>query len=244
MFLVSWNGSFNPTNSTHVNCLFDLDFIPSASAQKTIWPSTATPAVSDAGANGPLELGVSFKSDVSGYITGVRFYKGVNNTGTHLGHLWSSTGTLLATATFTGENASGWQQVNFSNPVAISANTVYVASYYTTGHWSYDWSYFAASGADNAPLHSLANGNGAANGVYAYGNGTVFPTSTTQANYWVDVAFTPAASAQQMIWPSTATPASIDAGAHGPVGLGVSFKSDLSGYITAVPFDKGANETV
>jgi len=46
---------------------------------------------------------VSFKSDVNGYITGIRFYKGVNNTGTHLGHLWSSAGTLLASATFTGE---------------------------------------------------------------------------------------------------------------------------------------------
>ena len=119
----------------------------------------------------------------------MRFYKGVNNTGTHLGHLWSSTGTLLATATFTGESASGWQQVNFSNPVAISANTVYVASYYTQGHWSYDWNYFATSGVDNAPLHALANGNGAANGVYVYGNGTVFPNLTAQSNYWVDLTF-------------------------------------------------------
>ncbi|PYU50411.1 MAG: hypothetical protein DMG48_13930 [Acidobacteria bacterium] len=214
-----------------------------AAAQKTIWPSTATPAVGDVGANGPVELGVSFKSDVSGYITGIRFYKSVNNTGTHLGHLWNSTGTLLATATFTGESASGWQQVNFSNPVAISANTVYVASYYTTGHWSVDWSYFAGKGADNAPLHALASGNGAGNGVYVYGNGTAFPNVTNQSNYWVDVAFTPSASAQQTIWPSTATPASIDAGANGPVELGVAFKSDVSGYVTGVRFYKGVNNT-
>jgi len=167
-----------------------LACVSNASAQKTIWPSTATPSDLDVGGNATLELGVSFKSDVNGYITGIRFYKGVNNTGTHLGHLWSSAGTLLASATFTGETASGWQQVNFSNPVAITANTVYVASYYTTGHWSADWSYFAGKGFDNAPLHALANGNGAANGVYVYGNGTVFPTNTTQAaNYWVDVAF-------------------------------------------------------
>src|SRR5207244_7359616 len=94
------------------------------------------------------------------------------------------------TATFTGESASGWQQVKFSSPVAINANTVYVASYYTTGHWSYDLNYFATSGVDNAPLHALANGNGAGNGVYVYGNGTVFPNSnsTNGANYWVDVA--------------------------------------------------------
>jgi len=163
---------------------------------------------------------VSFKSDVNGYITGIRFYKGVNNAGTHLGHLWSSAGTLLASATFTGETASGWQQVNFSNPVAITANTVYVASYYTTGHWSADWSYFAGKGFDNAPLHALANGNGAANGVYVYGNGTVFPTNTTQAaNYWVDVVFTPA-SAQKTIWPSTATPSDLDVGGECDAGVG------------------------
>ncbi|HMK65316.1 MAG TPA: DUF4082 domain-containing protein [Thermodesulfobacteriota bacterium] len=46
--------------------------------------------------------------------------------------MWPASGTnrgiWLATATFTNEMASGWQQVNFTAPVAISANTVYVAS--------------------------------------------------------------------------------------------------------------------
>ena len=188
--------SLKYTRHIFVFLLLFLGCISHASAQQTIWPSTATPANIDAGANGPVELGVSFKSDVSGYITGVRFYKGVNNTGTHLGHLWSSTGTLLATATFTGESASGWQQVKLSSPVAINANTVYEASYYTTGHWSYDLNYFATSGVDNAPLHALANGNGAGNGVYVYGNGTVFPNSnsTNGANYWVDVVFSAGSS--------------------------------------------------
>ena len=73
---------------------------------------------------------MKFRSDVAGYVTGVRFYKAAGNTGTHVGNLWSSTGTRLATATFTGETASGWQQVTFSPPVAIAANTVYVASYH------------------------------------------------------------------------------------------------------------------
>ena len=30
---------------------------------------------------------------VTGTVTGVRFYKGAGNTGTHTGHLWSATGT-------------------------------------------------------------------------------------------------------------------------------------------------------
>ncbi|HEX7698082.1 MAG TPA: DUF4082 domain-containing protein, partial [Candidatus Acidoferrum sp.] len=88
----------------------------------TIWPSTAVPAVPDVGPDSPVELGVSFRADTNGYITGIRFYKSAANTGTHVGNLWSSSGALLASATFTGESASGWQQVNFSNPVAITAN--------------------------------------------------------------------------------------------------------------------------
>ena len=40
-------------------------------------------------------------------ITGVRFYKGPNNTGTHTGTLWSADGTQLATGTFTGESTPG-----------------------------------------------------------------------------------------------------------------------------------------
>src|SRR5439155_13602295 len=61
---------------------------------------------------------------------------------------------------------------------------------YTQGHWSIDTNYFATSGVDNAPLHAVANGNGATNGVYVYGNGTVFPTSNyLSSNFWVDVAF-------------------------------------------------------
>ena len=37
-----------------------------------------------------VELGVKFRSDVAGYITGIRFYKGAGNTGTHVGHLWTT----------------------------------------------------------------------------------------------------------------------------------------------------------
>jgi hypothetical protein len=158
----------------------------------SIWPASDVPANVDAGSDPPVELGVSFKSDINGYITGIRFYKSAANTGTHVGNLWNSAGALLATATFTGETASGWQQVSFSSPVAITANTVYVASYHsTTGHYSADWGYFTNSGIDNSPLHALANGNsGASDGVFAYGSTSIFPASAFQsANYWVDVVF-------------------------------------------------------
>ena len=74
----------------------------------------------------PLTLGVKFRSDVPGAVNGIRFYKGAGNNGPHIGLLYNSAGTLLAQATFTGETASGWQQVNFSSPVPIAAGTTYV----------------------------------------------------------------------------------------------------------------------
>jgi hypothetical protein len=157
----------------------------------TIWPSLAVPAIVDAGPYSPLEVGVQFRSDNDGYITGIRFYKGDANTGTHVANLWSGSGTLLATATFTGETGSGWQQVNFSNPVAITANTTYVASYHSsTGYLSMDLSYFATSGADSAPLHASANTAGGKNGLYTVTSTDAFPVSTyNSANFWIDVVF-------------------------------------------------------
>jgi len=219
----------------------------SADASNTIWPSTAVPTVADVGVDSPVELGVSFKADVNGYITGIRFYKSAANTGTHVGNLWSSTGTLLASATFTNESASGWQQVNFANPVAITGNTVYVASYHSTvGHWSANWNFFASSGVDNRPLHALANVNGTPDGRFTYGSTSAFPTNTNTANYWVDVAFTPASSttsSANTIWPSTAVPAVLDVGADSGVELGVSFKADVNGYITGIRLYKSAANT-
>ena len=107
-----------------------------------------------------------------------------------MGNLWSNTGALLATATFSNETASGWQQVSFSAAVAINANTTYVASYHTTvGHYSADQGFFAAGGITNSPLQALSNGAAGGNGVYAYGSSS-FPGNTyNSTNYWVDVVF-------------------------------------------------------
>ena len=159
----------------------------------TIWPPTAVPTVADYGPDSAVELGVKFRSDVAGTIIGIRFYKASTNTGTHVGNLWSGNGTRLATATFTGETASGWQQVNFSTPVAISANTVYVASYHTNvGHDSENEYYFASQGVDSPPLHALADGVSGVNGVYRYGSTSRFPNlGWRSTNFWVDVVFRP-----------------------------------------------------
>jgi hypothetical protein len=104
--------------------------------------------------------------------------------------LWSASGQLLATAIFTNETASGWQEVRFATPITITAGTTYVASYHTTtGHYAVNRNYFGSQFTSGA-LRVPANG-----GVYAYGANSTFPSQTYQrSNYWVDVLFVPAGS--------------------------------------------------
>ena len=97
----------------------------------------------------------------------------------------SATGTLLASATFTNETASGWQQVNLSSPVTLAPGSTYIASYHTDGFYSVDLHFFTST-LTSGSLTAPSGGNG----VYAYGNSSIFPTSTFAAsNYWVDVVF-------------------------------------------------------
>jgi methionine-rich copper-binding protein CopC len=162
-----------------------------ASCPCTIWTPSTVPGTASWDDPNAIEVGVKFRASKNGYITGVRFYKGSGNTGTHVGHLWSNSGQMLAEATFTGESASGWQQANFTSPVAVSANTTYVASYSApVGGYAADSRYFSTSGVSTPPLQALADGVDGGNGVYRYG-ANIFPDlSYFAANYWVDVVFT------------------------------------------------------
>ncbi len=155
----------------------------------SIWQNGTPSGAVDANDTGSVNLGLKFQSSTSGFITAVRFYKESDNTGTHIGSLWSSTGSLLASGTFSNETASGWQELDFSSPVAVTAGTTYVASYFTsTGHYA-DTANGLASAVTNGPLTALASG-----GVYAYGSGNAFPSNTFQAsNYWVDVVYSQSA---------------------------------------------------
>jgi hypothetical protein len=153
----------------------------------SVWQNGTPSGAVDAADTSPVNLGLQFQASASGKIVGVRFYKEVDNTGTHAGSLWDSTGNLLATGTFTNETASGWQELDFASPVAITANTTYVVSYHTdTGHYALT-SNGLASDVINGPLTALNNG-----GVYSYGSANAFPTDSFNAsNYWLDVVYTP-----------------------------------------------------
>jgi hypothetical protein len=196
VYVYSSNSAFPTNRFQSSNYWVDVVFNPAGSGGTndcpcSLWPASAQPVISSESDSSAVELGVKFRSDVNGLITGVRYYKSAANTGTHIGNLWSATGTLLARATFVNETTSGWQQVLFSSPVAITAGTTYIASYHTnSGHYADDPGYFAGTGLDSGPLHALADGLQGANGVYAYGVNSSFPANGwDSSNYWVDVIF-------------------------------------------------------
>jgi hypothetical protein len=156
----------------------------------TLWPADATPAAADVTDDRSLELGVKFRSDIDGQVTGIRFYKGATNTGTHTASLWDDSRTMLASATFANETAEGWQTVTLPQPTDIVAGRTYVASYHApNGHYAFD-SGGLSTGRDNGYLHALAGPTSGGNGVYALDGASAW-SSYYDSNYWVDLVFTP-----------------------------------------------------
>lgn len=159
-----------------------------ASNTVSLWTPTAVPVITANAATTSIEVGLRFSTSVAGSVLGIEFYKASTNTGTHVGTLWGPTGVSLATVTFTGETASGWQTAMFATPVAISTGQNYAVSYFDpNGHYSSDQNYFTAPYV-NAPLTGIT-------GVF---NNTTsaFPAMTYNAsNYWVDLVFQPAVQA-------------------------------------------------
>lgn len=128
-----------------------------------------------------VNVGLKFQATADASVVGVRFYKVAANSGTHVGRLWTegSPGTQLATVTFTGETASGWQEALFASPVAITAGTTYVISVHMPeGHYSFTSGALATE--QGGGLHNTVNG-----GVFAYG-AVGYPSSSGGAGfYWV-----------------------------------------------------------
>ncbi len=136
-------------------------------ASSSLFSATSVPGTITVNDPSAVELGVKFQTSIAGKVIGVRFYKGPQNTGTHVGNLWSSAGALLATATFSNETASGWQQANFATPVSVTTGATYVVSYHSSGFYSADGNYFA-SAVTSGPLTAPSSAASGGNGVYAY----------------------------------------------------------------------------
>jgi outer membrane biosynthesis protein TonB len=221
---------------------------PSPASGLSLFSPSATPASGAANDPNPVEVGVRFQSASSGSVNALRFFKASQNVGTHIGHLWSSTGTLLASATFSNETPSGWQQVSLATPVNLTAGVSYIVSYHTSNFYSADHSFFAKA-LTNGPLTAPATSSASGNGVYAYGPSGSFPANSyLSSNYWVDVSFLPTAVVAQAPAPSIDAKAFGDQGSPSALAMTSAFSTTsanelLLAYI-ATDYTSGANTTV
>ncbi|WP_375422873.1 DUF4082 domain-containing protein [uncultured Friedmanniella sp.] len=171
-----------------------------ASTAESLFASR-TPSVSADADAAAVTVGVKFTAKAAGSITGVKFYKGVGNTGVHVGAVYSSTGKVLAKARYVSETPSGWQTVRFSSPVKASKGATYTAAtYMPAGHYAvtdpYSW----------PAVGSTLTGSV---GTYQYGTSLRYPASTYQkSNYFVDVMIEASVAETQPTVPPTSPPIS------------------------------------
>ncbi len=148
-----------------------------------------------------ISLGVKFMSSRDGSISGIRFFRAISDnapSGTELVQLYSvspdgvTPGTLLGQAALTTSASPGWTEVSFASPIGITANTVYVASYFSpTGFYTSTDNYFGSQ-IIHGLLTALADSIQSPNGLYMYGPAAQYPfNSFSASNYWVDVVFSP-----------------------------------------------------
>jgi hypothetical protein len=167
------------------------------------------------GSKNVVTLGVKFWSVQSGTISAIRFYRAVANPSGYVANLYTAGGTLLASAMLAQDSCSVpcWEVANFASPISISANTSYVATYFSSiGDGASD-AYGLSNGVMNGPLTAPASSAVGGNGVYQRKN--TFPGNSSQAsNYYVDVLFTPTAPSLILTFspPNPSIPASAPLG--------------------------------
>jgi len=148
------------------------------------------------GGGSKVMLGVKFWSSQSGTISAIRFYRAAVSAKGYVASLYSAGGGLLGSATLARESGPvpGWQVANFASPIPVSANTTYIAAYYSAAGDGAGDPHELKNGVTNGPLTTPASSAAGGNGVYNSKN--AFPKSSYEAsNYYVDVLFTPTGAA-------------------------------------------------
>jgi hypothetical protein len=196
----------------------------------------AVPPGTWASTGGSVELGVKFRTTTDGIIRGVRFYRhsadSVYSVYANTANIWTTGGTLLATNlawTPIPNTYPGWQTIKFAQPVAVKANTTYIASYHSPDGMTQYAPGDLNTARSGSTVSLLASGASGGNGVFKYAPYSTFPSSASAgSNYGVDVDFVPV----QTMFNGSYIGAWANTG--GAVELGYKFKSASGGLVTGI----------
>jgi hypothetical protein len=128
------------------------------------------------------QVATVFTVDDTTLITHFKFYQAAGETGSHTAKLYTSGGTLKASASF-GATSTGWNKVTLALPVQIPEGT-YVVSVNTNTYQVKSGGYFAFNGSINR------TGLTATGGKYGQPINS-FPSSGSSSAFFVDVLYRP-----------------------------------------------------
>jgi hypothetical protein len=125
------------------------------------------------------ELGLRFTVNVAGTVTKLRYYKDAADlTATHTGRLWNADTTAqIGSVVFTGETASGWQEMALASPVAVTTGVNYIVSVNVNNN----------NGGDSKWIRT-PNGFPGNSGCFVATQGNI-PSTFNKTNYFRDVVF-------------------------------------------------------
>ncbi|HYX24610.1 MAG TPA: DUF4082 domain-containing protein [Thermoanaerobaculia bacterium] len=210
----------------------DVRLDPFYKVQSVIAPrifTTQVPATFGAASPG-YEVATQLSASVNGTVKSLRFYRPPGETGNNTLHLWTDTGTLLASATFVdnGTGASGWQEVPIGGGVTLTAGTRYRVSVNTNTVQS-KTNCGIGSGITNGPLTAWQ-------GFWGQPMGSM-PVNASCSNFFVDVVFEPGTE----IFTSQ-TPASFSSATPG-YEVATQFSSSVNGTVKGLRFYRAPGET-
>ncbi len=186
----------------------------SASAQVSQVSVEISRTPSQSSSTNAFELGAKIATWTPGRIIALKFLKLPGDPGPHVGHVWSSTGTLLATVPFLTETVSGWQTQALMPGLRITPGPYVVVSVNSVPgqHFPLVPNGFASAFV-KGNLSAPPNGG-------ASGPPGIFPTTTSPHDYFRDIVFEP----EPLIAGITLNPVVLT-----PIGL------SIAGAVTGLP---------
>lgn len=141
----------------------------------------------------PGAVGLRFKSSVDATITGIRFYRFPGSGNGQIGYLFDAAHVELGEANFP-DDTLGWVTAEFSTPIAITADTPYMAvQFLTNGYVPYKLNVFTSDvTVGDLTAYADEGGVGLRNGTFCVCVPGSYPEGGFSAvNWFIDVELVP-----------------------------------------------------